>query len=167
MKMTPEPLIDPRIFRQTVGRFVTGVTVIALESEGEVRAMTANSFTSLSLDPPLVLFCLGKETKAGLHIRSVSGFAVSILGHDQQDLSSYFAGSWKQEDPPPFAFTEWEGGPRLEGCIAALGCRVYAIHEGGDHWIVVGEVVATYRVEDSGLPLVFFGGKYMTLGDMT
>jgi flavin reductase (DIM6/NTAB) family NADH-FMN oxidoreductase RutF len=160
-------IIDPRTFRQTVGRFVTGVTVIALESEGEVRAMTANSFTSLSLDPPLVLFCLGKETKAGLHIRAVSGFAVSILGHDQQNLSSYFAGTWKDQDPPPFAFTEWEGGPRLEGCIAALGCRVHAIHEGGDHWIVVGEVVATYRVEDSGLPLVFFGGKYMTLGDVT
>ena len=62
--------IDPRTFRHTVGQFVTGVTVVAIESEGEVRAMTANSFTSLSLDPPLVLFCLGKETKAGQHIRS-------------------------------------------------------------------------------------------------
>ena len=57
--------IDPLTFRQTVGRFVTGVTVIAMEVEGEIRAMTANSFTSLSLDPPLVLFCLGKDTKAG------------------------------------------------------------------------------------------------------
>jgi flavin reductase (DIM6/NTAB) family NADH-FMN oxidoreductase RutF len=139
------------------------VTVIALESEGEVRAMTANSFTSLSLDPPLVLFCLGKETKAGRHIRSVSGFAVSILGHNQQDLSSYFAGSWKDDQAPAFTFTAWEGGPRLEGCIAALGCRVHAIHEGGDHWIVVGQVIATYR-DDAGNPLVFFGGKYMSLG---
>ena len=158
--------IDPRAFRQTVGRFVTGVTVVSLESEGEVRAMTANSFTSLSLDPPLVLFCLGKDTKAGQHIRKVSGFAVSILSHEQQDLSSYFAGTWRGDDPPPFTFTVWEGGPRLEGCIAALGCRISAIHEGGDHWIVVGEVVATYRVEE-GLPLVFFGGRYMTIGDVT
>jgi len=68
--------IDPRTLRQTVGRFVTGVTVIAMEVEGEIRAMTANSFTSLSLDPPLVLFCLGKDTKAGVMIHSSPGFAV-------------------------------------------------------------------------------------------
>ena len=158
--------IDSRTLRQTVGRFVTGVTVIAIETEGEVRAITANSFTSLSLDPPLVLFCLGKETKAGQHIRSVSGFAVSILSHRQRELSSYFAGSWGEPEPPPFTFTAWEGGPRLEGCIAALGCRVHAIHEGGDHWIVVGQVVATYRVDGQALPLVFFGGKYRTLGEL-
>jgi 3-hydroxy-9,10-secoandrosta-1,3,5(10)-triene-9,17-dione monooxygenase reductase component len=161
--MTRDP-VDARTLRQTLGRFVTGVTVIALESDGEVRAMTANSFTSLSLDPPLVLFCLGKDTKAGRHIRSVSGFAVSILGHDQQDLSSYFAGSWRNDQPPPFSFTTWDGGPRLEGCIAALGCRVHAIHEGGDHWIVVGQVIATYRGDEGGNPLVFFGGKYTSLG---
>jgi flavin reductase (DIM6/NTAB) family NADH-FMN oxidoreductase RutF len=159
--------VDPRALRLTLGRFVTGVTVIALESEGEVRAMTANSFTSLSLDPPLVLFCLGKDTKAGRHIHSVSGFAVSILRNDQQDLSSYFAGSWKDEEPPLFTFAAWDGGPRLEGCIAALGCRVHAIHEGGDHWIVVGQVIATYRGDDGGLPLVFYGGKYTSLGDIT
>ena len=157
--------IDPRTFRQTVGRFVTGVTVIAIDVDGEIRAMTANSFTSLSLDPPLVLFCLGKETKAGHHIRSAPGFSISILREDQRDLSSYFAGAWTPAAaPPPFSFTEWEGGPRLDGCMAALGCRTHAIHEGGDHWIVVGEVVATYRAEDAGEPLVFFGGRYVTLG---
>jgi flavin reductase (DIM6/NTAB) family NADH-FMN oxidoreductase RutF len=155
--------IDARTLRQTVGRFVTGVTVIAIDVDGEVRAMTANSFTSLSLDPPLVLFCLGKETKAGLLIHGAPGFAVSILGHAQRDLSSYFAGAWTGESPPPFTFTAWEGGPRLDGCVAALGCRVHAIHEGGDHWIVVGQVVATYRAEDADEPLVFFGGKYVSL----
>jgi flavin reductase (DIM6/NTAB) family NADH-FMN oxidoreductase RutF len=155
--------IDSRTLRQTVGRFVTGVTVVALEVEGEVRAMTANSFTSLSLDPPLVLFCLGKETKAGQQIHNVPGFTVSILGHHQRDLSSYFAGAWKDPTPPSFLFTEWEGGPRLDGCVAALGCDVHAIHEGGDHWIVVGRVIATYRVDDGAAPLVFFGGKYVGL----
>ena len=156
--------IDSPTFRQTVGRFVTGVTVIAIDVDGEIRAMTANSFTSLSLDPPLVLFCLGKETKAGHHIRSAPGFSISILREDQRDLSSYFAGAWALDAaPPPFSFTEWEGGPLLDGCIAALGCRTYAIHEGGDHWIVVGQVIATYRDEDAGEPLVFFGGKYVGL----
>jgi len=156
--------IDSRTFRQTVGRFVTGVTVIAIDVDGEIRAMTANSFTSLSLDPPLVLFCLGKETKAGHHIRSAPGFSISILREDQRDLSSYFAGAWALDaDPPPFSFTEWEGGPRLDGCMAALGCRTHAIHEGGDHWIVVGQVIATYRDEDAGEPLVFFRGRYVGL----
>jgi flavin reductase (DIM6/NTAB) family NADH-FMN oxidoreductase RutF len=156
--------IDPRTLRQTVGRFVTGVTVIAIDVDGEIRAMTANSFTSLSLDPPLVLFCLGKETKAGHHIRSAPGFSISILREDQRDLSSYFAGAWAQDAaPPPFSFTEWEGGPRLDGCMAALGCRTHAIHEGGDHWIVVGHVIATYRDEDAGEPLVFFRGRYVSL----
>ena len=157
--------IDPRIFRQTVGRFVTGVTVVAMDVEGEVRAMTANSFTSLSLDPPLVLFCLGKDTKAGHQIQSMHGFTVSILRHDQRDLSSYFAGAWTAPSPPPFSFTSWEGGPRLDGCVAALGCRLHAIHEGGDHWIVVGQVVATYRVDENGPPLVFFSGRYVGLDD--
>ena len=156
--------IDSPTFRQTVGRFVTGVTVIAIDVDGEIRAMTANSFTSLSLDPPLVLFCLGKETKAGHHIRSAPGFSISILREDQRDLSSYFAGAWALDAaPPPFSFTEWEGGPRLDGCMAALGCRTHGIHEGGDHWIVVGQVIATYRDENAGEPLVFFGGKYVGL----
>jgi flavin reductase (DIM6/NTAB) family NADH-FMN oxidoreductase RutF len=155
--------IDPRILRQTVGRFVTGVTVVSMEVDGEVRAMTANSFTSLSLDPPLVLFCLGKDTKAGVLIHDSPGFAVSILSQTQRDLSSYFAGLWREDVPPPFTFVNWDGGPRLEGCVAAMGCRIHAIHEGGDHWIVVGQVIATYRDEAAGEPLVFFGGRYVGL----
>ena len=98
------------------------------------------------------------------HIRSAPGFSISILREDQRDLSSYFAGGWAPDaPPPPFSFMTWEGGPLLEGCIAALGCRTHGIHEGGDHWIVVGEVVATYRAEDAGEPLVFFSGKYVGL----
>jgi len=155
--------IDSRTLRQTVGQFVTGVTVISMEIDGQIRAMTANSFTSLSLDPPLVLFCLGKDTRAGLLIHNSPGFAVSILSQAQQDLSSYFAGLWKGAEPPPFRFVSWEGGPRLDGCVAAMGCRIHAIHEGGDHWIVVGQVIATYRDDEAREPLVFFGGRYVGL----
>jgi flavin reductase (DIM6/NTAB) family NADH-FMN oxidoreductase RutF len=158
--------IDPRTLRQTVGRFVTGVTVVAIDVDGEIRAMTANSFTSLSLDPPLVLFCLGKETKAGLQIHTAPGFAVSILRNDQRDLSSYFAGAWKADEPPPFTFTAWDGGPRLDGCVAAVGCKMRAIHEGGDHWIVVGEVIDIHRTEAHKVPLVFYGGGYVSLKEI-
>ena len=157
--------VDERTFRQAVGQFVTGVTVIAIDVDGSVRAMTANSFASLSLDPPLVLFCLGKQTKAGQLIRQVDGFSVNILRHDQQDLSSYFAGVWRELAPPPFSFTSWEGGPRLDGCTAALGCAVHDIYDGGDHWIVVGKVVATHRSAEGRPPLVFFGGRYVTLAE--
>jgi flavin reductase (DIM6/NTAB) family NADH-FMN oxidoreductase RutF len=155
--------IDSRAFRQTVGQFATGVTVVAVEAEAELRAITANSFTSLSLDPPLVLFCLGKDTKAGQSIHVAKGFSVNILQQNQQHLSTYFAGAWKGEAPPEFTFITWAGGPRLEGCAAALGCEVHGIHEGGDHWIVVGRVVALHVAEGALTPLVFYRGRYAAL----
>lgn len=155
--------IDARAFQQTMGQFVTGVTIVATEIDGSIKAMTANSFTSLSLDPPLVLFCAGKTTRTGQVIRSVEGFSVNILRFEQQEVSSYFAGAWLDPNPPPFSFVNWEGGPRLDGCAAALGCLVDAIHEGGDHWIVIGRVVALHRREESPQPLVFFQGRYAAL----
>src|SRR5687767_2994341 len=155
--------IDPRTLRQTVGRFVTGVTVISMEVDDEIRAITANSFTSLSLDPPLVLFCLGKDTKAGQSIHQAEGFSVNILQLSQQPLSTYFAGAWREPEPPAFTFITWDGGPRLEGCAAALGCRIHGIHEGGDHWIVVGRVIAMYAADGEVAPLVFYGGRYLSI----
>lgn len=157
--------IDPRTFRQAAGQFATGVTVIALDVEGSIRAMTANSFTSLSLDPPLVLFCVGKHTRAGQAVHAASGFSINILGEAQQDISTYFAGAWKNGPPPPFTFLDWEGAPRLEGALASIGCQMHAIHEGGDHWIVVGRVVAIHRPDSAERPLMFFAGAYATMGE--
>ena len=155
--------IDSRAFRQTVGQFATGVTVIATETNGSIRAMTANSFTSLSLDPPLVLFCVGKTAHLSAHLRDATAFSVNILAQSQQDLSTYFAGGWKQASPPPFAFIGWDGAHRLDGCAASLGCAVETIYEGGDHWIVIGRVLSLYRSEQAGQPLVFCAGQYATL----
>jgi flavin reductase (DIM6/NTAB) family NADH-FMN oxidoreductase RutF len=156
-------VIEAREFRRTVGHFATGVTVIATEAEGGIRAMTANAFTSLSLDPPLVLVCVGKTAQMAATLRAALGFSVNMLAEAQQDLSTYFAGSWKQRDPPPFSFTRWEGGPRLDGCTAAVGCSVETIHEGGDHWIVVGRVLALHRDDSAAAPLVFWRGRYASL----
>jgi flavin reductase (DIM6/NTAB) family NADH-FMN oxidoreductase RutF len=155
--------IDARAFRDTVGQFVTGVTVIATEADGSIRAMTANAFASLSLHPPLVLFCVDKTAHLSTLIRSAAGFSVNILAQTQQDLSTYFAGGWKQSSPPTFSFVSWEGGPRLDGCTAALGCALDTIYEGGDHWIVIGRVLALYRNEQACPPLVFRGGRYAAL----
>jgi flavin reductase (DIM6/NTAB) family NADH-FMN oxidoreductase RutF len=156
-------VIDSRAFRQTVGQFATGVTIITTEVDGVIRALTANSFTAVSLDPPLVLFCVGKATKTGRVIHTAKGFAVNILLREQQDLSTYFAGGWTYPSPPEFTFLEWEGGPRLEGCAAAVGCAIHAIHDGGDHWIVVGKVVALHCTACTS-PLLFHGSRYACLG---
>ena len=97
-------------------------------------------------------------------IHAAPGFSVSILSADAARSLVLFRRRLEADaPPPPFTFIDWDGGPRLEGCVAAIGCRIHAIHEGGDHWIVVGQVIATYRDEDAGEPLVFFGGRYVGL----
>ncbi len=155
--------IDIHAFRQTVSQFVTGVTIIATEVDGEIRAMTANAFTSVSLDPPLVLFCASKMSKTGQLVHAAEGFSVNILRQDQQALSTYFAGVRNQPTRPPFHFVPWDGGPRLEGCAAALGCAMHAIVEGGDHWIVMGRVLALHQGIEPRHPLVSFSGRYGSL----
>jgi flavin reductase (DIM6/NTAB) family NADH-FMN oxidoreductase RutF len=155
--------LDSRAFRQTAAQFATGVTVFALDLDGETKAMTVNSFTSVSLDPPLVLVCLAKTSRLGQRIHSSSAFCLSILGDHQRDLSAYFAGAWRAPTPPAYRFVDWEGVPRLEGAIAALGGRRQALHEAGDHWIFVGEVGAVYRQDHPGRPLVFYAGGYVDL----
>ena len=158
--MVTAPL-DTRSFRKTVGHFVTGVTVVVFEDgEGVTRAMTANSFTSLSLEPPLVLFCVGKESRTGQAIHEATRFSINILAEHQRDLSQFFAGAWRSAELPAFNFVDWAGRPRLEGCAAALACDLYAIHEGGDHWIVVGRVIGVETCQSEARPLVFFRGGY-------
>jgi 3-hydroxy-9,10-secoandrosta-1,3,5(10)-triene-9,17-dione monooxygenase reductase component len=159
------PDFDPRAFRHTVGNFATGVTVIAAEMHGEVRGMTANAFSSLSLDPPLILFCCGKSAHMSQAIRSADRFSVNVLAETQQNISTYFAGGWKEASPPPFSFISWHGAHRLDGCIASLGCSVETILEGGDHWIVIGRVLALHRSDEGRAPLLFFRGRYGTLSE--
>jgi len=165
MAIDSRPRVDAKALRQTVGQFVTGVTIVAAEGQGGIYAMTANSFTSLSLDPPLVLFCAGKESRAGQVMQVGHTFSVNILRQQQRDLSTYFAGAWKETGTPSFSFVRWDLGgtleaPRLEDSAAALGCVVHALHEGGDHWIVVGEVLAVERADGPVSPLVFYRGRF-------
>lgn len=147
-------------YRKTIGLFATGVTVILTEKDGEVHGMTANAVTSLSLDPTLVIVCPSKKAHLeSLLVDSVT-FTVNILGDHQETLSNYFAAG---TDKPEFEFVRWpvvERAPRLGGCIGALACRVHRRHEGGDHQIVVGEVLETYIAEEPHWPLLYFGGGY-------
>ena len=155
--------IDPRDFRQVMGLFATGVTVVATQIEGEPRAITANAITSVSLDPLLVLVCVNNQLPFVEYIRQTQCFSISILREDQEPLSNYFAQLWKEPTPPPYQFAQWEGGLRLEGCIASLGCVLYGAHDGGDHRIVVARVMALYKGEQPYRPLLFYGGRYERL----
>jgi flavin reductase (DIM6/NTAB) family NADH-FMN oxidoreductase RutF len=155
--------IDPRHFRDALGCFATGITVItALDSEGGPVGLTANSFTSLSLDPPLVLFCVDRGIKSFEALHSNRHFAVNILREDQEGLSRQFARS----GPDKWSgvkFESWDTGcPILDGCIANLECDVESLFEGGDHVIVVGRV-RRMRFDDDGehcKPLLYYRGRY-------
>jgi 3-hydroxy-9,10-secoandrosta-1,3,5(10)-triene-9,17-dione monooxygenase reductase component len=112
-----------------------------------------------------VLVCVGNATNMGQVVHSAAGFSVNILTQDQQALSTYFAGGWKEPSPPTFSFASWDGGPLLDGCVAALGCTVETIYEGGDHWIVIGRVRKLHRREPPSAPLVFCAGRYAVLDE--
>jgi flavin reductase (DIM6/NTAB) family NADH-FMN oxidoreductase RutF len=151
-----------------MGRFATGVTVLTVQTgDGETVAMTANAITSVSLNPLLLLVCVGKQATIAPHILEAESFAFSFLNEDQEELSSYFAGIWHEQTPPPsFTFMEWGDNVLLEGSIAGIACEPYQIIEGGDHWIVIGRATALHRPEHSGKPLIFYNGLYRQLKDL-
>lgn len=154
-----KPAFDSMEFRRALGTFTTGVTVItACSAEGKPVGVTANSFSSVSLDPPLVLWSLAKTAHSLAVFKAADYFAIHILAAEQQDLSTRFAS--RGEDK--FANLEVESGlgntPLLDGCSTRMQCRTVHQYEGGDHIIFVGEVV---DLTSSGEPpLVFQAGKY-------
>ena len=145
--------------REALGHFATGVTVITTRIDDEPYGLTANSFSSVSLDPPLVLFSLSRTADCFDAFQSAESFAVNVLRGDQAALSGRFA----TKDIDKWTDTAWRPGrhgcPLLDGAIARFECRVTARHDGGDHVIYLGEVVEFSRDPD-GEPLVFFGGRY-------
>jgi flavin reductase (DIM6/NTAB) family NADH-FMN oxidoreductase RutF len=153
--------VDPKAYRQTIGAFTTGVTVITAGSGDQIRGMTANAVTSVSLSPTLLLFCVKKNAQMVAVLKKESCFTINILCEDQQALSNHFAGM--QESTQAIDFIPWQAGVRLGGCGAAIGCRLYARHDGGDHWIILGQVIALHRPTESFRPLVFYSGQYGNL----
>lgn len=163
--MNDLPAVDSAAFRRAVGQFATGVTVITVKHGDHVHGMTANSFTSVSLDPPLVLFCVGKSARMARLIEQVEGFAINILSDRQMQVSRQFAGANKEDAARMVRLHRGPVAPLLSGSLAALSCRTSAIHEGGDHWIVVGEVIALHEAgqDRASGPLAFFRSRYCDL----
>jgi flavin reductase (DIM6/NTAB) family NADH-FMN oxidoreductase RutF len=154
--------VDGRTFRDCMGKFATGVAVAATVSEeGERVAVTVNSLTSVSLSPPMVLFCLDVSARSLPTFRRTGTFALSILSLNQQDLSSRFASGSKDWDDVPV--TTWRtGAPILTGALAALDCRLTAVYPGGDHEILLG-TVEQCALLTGGLPLLYHAGDYAGL----
>jgi 4-nitrophenol 2-monooxygenase / 4-nitrocatechol 4-monooxygenase, reductase component len=150
--------IDDARFKVAMSHFASGVTIVTTEHEARLYGMTVASFASLSLHPPLVLICIEKAVKTHDAIVAAEKFGVSILGHDQAEISGRFAS--KSDDK--FSGIEVQRGelgvPLIAGALCALECRVHNQLPGGDHTIFVGEVVSAHIAE--GPPLVYFRSGY-------
>ena len=155
---------DSAGFRQSMSQLPTGVAVVALAEEDAIHAMTVGSFTSLSLDPPLVLACIGGRARMAPLFEVGRMFSANVLRNDQAALSTYFARAGMAETPPPHRFLPWEGSPRLEGSVVSLACRVDQIVPGGDHLIVIGRVQAIHLGLTPRDPLIFFDRRYHRVG---
>ncbi|MGH3952361.1 MAG: 3-hydroxy-9,10-secoandrosta-1,3,5(10)-triene-9,17-dione monooxygenase reductase subunit [Pseudonocardiaceae bacterium] len=151
--------IDAAAFRTVLGHFCTGVTVITGYGADGPVGFACQSFAALSLDPPLVLFCPGKTSRAWPLIEAAGRFAVNVLGDDQRDISTVFGSRGADK----FASMGWtptpSGAPLIDGVLSWIDCAVEAVHEAGDHYIVVGRVL---ELGDPGTerPLLFYRGRY-------
>lgn len=151
---------DSLAFRRAVGQFATGVTVISVETDSGVHGMTANSFTSVSLDPPLVLVCVDKSRQTHGLLLDKGRFGISILAREQEGISNWFAGRRDQEVEIGWR-TDETVAPVLDGALAWLDCTLEHAYEGGDHTIFVGRVERFGS--NGGEPLLFFRGRYTSV----
>jgi len=158
----PEAVARARRFRDVLGRFASGVTVVTAISGGEPVGMTCQSFSSVSLDPPLVLFVPAKTSRAFPLMQRAGHFAVNFLSVDQAELSNTMASRGSNK----FAGIPWTpsgetGSPLLEGILGYVDCQIHAVHEAGDHFVVIGRVLDLAAGDDEH-PLLFFQGAYRT-----
>jgi flavin reductase (DIM6/NTAB) family NADH-FMN oxidoreductase RutF len=154
---------DPRTLRDALGCFATGVTVVTcLNAKGDPAGLTVNSFTSVSLDPPLLLVCIAKPAASAAALTSASHFAVNVLQTGQQPASIRF--STRDEDR--FRATPWScgeaGAPILKDSLGVFECERFAVYDGGDHHILVGRVIKA-SFDASLDPLLSFRGRYRRL----
>ena len=155
--------IDPKIFRQGLGRFATGVTIVSATDQGSTFGMTVNSLTSVSLDPPLILFC-AKPGHTRDAILESGHFAVNILAESQRDLALRFAGIHPVPEQDRFQGLAFDaapvsGAPWLSDCLGWLDCRIQQTIPGGDHLILLAEVV-DLKLAPVSSPLLFFAGQW-------
>jgi flavin reductase (DIM6/NTAB) family NADH-FMN oxidoreductase RutF len=161
------PAVDVSAFRQAMGSFPTGVTVVTVAcDDGGVHGMTVNSFSSVSLDPMLVLVCISQTSRGAGLIERAGAFTVNVLSAGQQDLSRWFASRHRPTGREMFDGVPFEPGatgcPVLADAAASFECRLEQSHRAGDHLIVLGRVVALVHRPQLA-PLIFHAGTYKSL----
>ncbi len=155
--------MDTKEFRRVMGLFSTGVTVVTIPEANTVHGMTANSFTSVSLEPPLILVSIDKRAKAHEIVERVGKFGITILNESQQDVSNHFAGKPDEKVEAGLAFEWFDDVPVLREGMARISCKLWATYDGGDHTLFVGLVEKMER--DGGVPLLYFQGNYRRIGE--
>ena len=159
--------LTPTDFRQAMGTFATGVTVITVDQEGEVHGMTANAFCSVSLDPVLVLVCVDHRARTHAHLHARKRFGINVLRCDQQAVSEYYARVSESHQRAEEAGASFDrtahGTPVLHGALAYLECRLHSTQQAGDHTIFIAEVEDA--VVREGEPLLFFRGRYRGMSE--
>ena len=159
-------MVTADLFRQAMGNWGTGVTIVATSGDGgKPYGLTVSSFTSVSLDPPLILVCLDNRISGLQAFKDSEIFGVSVLAEGQDELSTLFA---KKDSvrPANLYFTGKTGAPLIRGSLVGIECKTHAMYPGGDHQILVGEVEAVEfgAAKEGTGPLLYFRGKYGKLG---
>jgi len=159
--------IEARVFRDTLGHFCSGVVIATGQLDGVPAGFAAQSFTSLSLDPPLVALCPGKSSSSWPKLREAGHFCINVLGADQQAICRQFAESGADK----FAGIDWRpgisGAPILAGVLAYIDCRLEHEHDGGDHTLAIGRVLDLAVLTPEPRPLLFFRGGYGTFEEFS
>ncbi|GAA4384614.1 3-hydroxy-9,10-secoandrosta-1,3,5(10)-triene-9,17-dione monooxygenase reductase subunit [Tsukamurella soli] len=169
--LSPRPGFDSRAFRNVMGQFCTGVTIVAtVDAEGRPRGFACQSFAALSLEPPLVLFCPSKTSRTWGFVEQSKMFAVSVLEQSQESVSAAFGRTVDDK----FDGLDWTpsplGNPTIDGALVWIDCSLESVIDGGDHWIAVGRVEGLGEVDPAtvegsqaaGKPLLFYRGGYLT-----
>lgn len=160
---------DADLFKQAARRFASGVTVVTSSCEGLAYGLTVSAFSTVSIEPMLVLVCIRTGNPLTDMISQSGRFAVSILREEQRSVSQYFASSGREPVaesdgfPEIGSFVDQSGAPIVAGSLAHFDCRVHASHAAGDHMVFIGEMVGGGA--ESGLPLIYFDGKYRGVRD--
>lgn len=154
--------VDPMEYRRVVGNFATGVAVVTAGKGDSCQAVTVNSFTSVSLEPTLLLVCLTTSSRTRSEIMKSKVFNINVLSEGQEHVSRMFAtsqddNSWVQE----LKCTDGAlGAPLIPDCLAYMECELTETHDAGDHTIMIAEVQRAFTPDEEGRPLLFFRGKY-------
>jgi flavin reductase (DIM6/NTAB) family NADH-FMN oxidoreductase RutF len=158
--------VSPDQFRRTMASFATGVTVITVDDDGRVHGMTANAFTSVSLDPRLVLVCVDHKAQTHAHLHTRKRFGINVLSEEQKAISEFYSDPDREGEAAGRSGARFDrtphGTPVLHGALAYLECRLQDARDAGDHTIFIAEVEDI--VMRSGKPLLFFGSEYYSIG---